>query len=360
MSHVSSHYDPRETAPAADPRHGDPVLDTSRAARMLQNATAESGWLVQEVRSAEVISERPDRRRTIRYRVSARRAGAPFSEVTWHAHQYRSAEGERMMPVLRFLRAAAAPEIRVPTPVGYARESRLLLMTSMEGRPLTGVLEDPIESRVAASLKRLGRALASFHAIRSPGPSARSTERPQFGRWDGAAEAQALEATEARLRESGLEPRVLERLREGAAALRSELADEAGVARSPSMVHRHLRPEHLIFGSDGISMVDLDQASFGEPENDLGTLIATMVLADLKRAGGARQATARADALRAGYLAGGVLRPNRLAAYTSAALLHFVADDKMKNGGVGAPDWARLTAVVIDEALPELTAARAL
>src|ERR1044071_9107402 len=110
MSHLSSHYGPREAPPAADPRHGDPVLETTRAGRILQNATAESGWLVQEVRNADVISESPDRRRTLRYRVSARRAGAPFSEVTWHAHQYRSAEGERMMPVLRFLRAAAAPE----------------------------------------------------------------------------------------------------------------------------------------------------------------------------------------------------------------------------------------------------------
>jgi aminoglycoside phosphotransferase (APT) family kinase protein len=306
-----------------------------------------------------MLSERPDKRRTLRFRVIARRAGSPFSEITWHGLQYRSGEGDRMLPILRFLRAAAAPEIRVPAPLGYAREHRLLIQTTMDGRPLAGVLEDPIESRVAASLKRLGRALASFHAVRSPGPSARSTERPAFGRWDAAAEAQALDEVVVRLRQSGIDSRTADRLRDGAGALKAELTDDGGISRSPSMVHRQLRPTHVIFGADGISVVDLDDASFAEPELDLGTLIAHMMLSDLKRSTEARMAPARADALRAGYLGGGVLRPNRLAAYTSAALLRLAADEKSKNGGVGAPDWSRLTTLVIEEALPELSGARA-
>jgi aminoglycoside phosphotransferase (APT) family kinase protein len=358
MTHLGSHFDPRERAAhSVDERHGDPVLDPTRAARIIQNAMPESGWLVQEVRSAEVLSERPDQRRTLRFRVSARRAGSALSEMTWYGHQYRAGEGERVLSVLRFLRAAAAPEIRVPGVLGYSREARLLLQTSMEGRPLSGVLEDPIESRVAASLKRLGRSLASFHAIRSPGPSARSTERPNFGKWDASAEAQSLEDVEHQLRFAGIDARTADRLREGAAALRAELVDDSGVSRSPSMVHRQLHPSHVIFGADGISMIDLDEAAFGEPEVDLGTLIAHMALADLKRGGGVRLAPARADALRAGYLSGGVLRPNRLAAYTSSALLRLAVAEKPKNGGVGAPDWTRLTAVMIDEALPELSSA---
>jgi aminoglycoside phosphotransferase (APT) family kinase protein len=361
MSHISSSgYTSREPAsPPMDTRHGDPILDPSRAARILQNAISDSGWTVQEVRSIDVLSERPDKRRTLRFRVSARRAGSPFADVTWHGLQYRSGEGDRMLPVLRFLRAAAAPEIRVPSPLGYAREHKLLIQTTMEGRPLAGVLEDPIESRVAASLKRLGRALASFHAIRSPGPSARSTERPSFGRWDAASEAQNLDEVVMRLRQSGIDPRTADRLRDGAGSLKAELADDGGVSRSPSMVHRQLRPTHVIFGADGISVVDLDDASFAEPELDLGTLIAHMMLSDLKRSGGAKMAPARAEALRAGYLGGGVLRPNRLAAYTSSALLRLAADEKAKNGGVGAPDWTRLTAAAIEEALPELSGARA-
>lgn len=358
MSRIRSTYDSRETALPQEIRQSDPILDPARVVRILQNATADSGWFVQDVRSAEVVSERPDKRRTLQFRVTARRAGAPFSDTTWYGMQYRAGEGERLMPVLRFLRAAAAPEIRVPLPLGYSREQRLLVLSSMEGRPLTGVLEDPIESRVAASLKRLGRALASFHAIRSPGPSARSTERPSFGKWDALAEAQALDEVELRLRRLGLDERTAERLREGVAALRTELADEGGVARQPSMIHRQLQPAHVVFGADGICVVDLDDASFGEPEVDLGSLIAHMILADVKRAGGTRLAPARAEALRAGYLAGGVLRPNRLAVYTSTALLRLAASEKTKNGGVGAPDWARLTAVLIEEALPELTGAQ--
>lgn len=359
MTHLGSHFDPRERATSSlDDRRGDPILDPTRASRILQNATSESGWLVQEVRSVDLLSERPDKRRTLRFRVSARRAGSAFTESTWHGLQYRAGEGERMLPVLRFLRAAAAPEIRVPAPLGYSRDVRLLLLPTMEGRPLAGVLEDPIESRVAASLKRLGRALASFHAIRSPGPSARSTERPEFGRWDAAAESQVLADVEKGLRTAGIDARTSNRLQEGTAALHAELAEDGGVSRSPSMVHRHLHPNHVIFGADGISLVDLDDASFGEPEVDLGALIAHMVLADLKRSGGTRLAPSRSDALRAGYLGGGVLRPNRLAAYTSSALLRLAVAEKPKSGGVGAPDWTRLTAAAIEEALPELTSAR--
>lgn len=359
MSHSESRFEPREfSSQTNDPLRGDPILDPVRATRMLQNAIDDSGWIVQEVRSVDLLNERADRRRTLRFQVRARRAGAPFADCTWYAHQYRGGEGERVHPILRFLRAAAAPEIRVPVALGYSREARLLVMTCMEGRPLSGVLEDPIESRVAASLKRLGKALASFHAIRSPGPSARSTERPAFGRWDATAESQSLEDIENRLLTAGLEPKLAERLREGAASLRAELAESAGVARSPSMVHRQLHPAHIIFGADGISMVDLDDASFGEPELDLGTLIAHMMLTDMKRGGAVRLAPARADALRAGYIGGGIIRPNRLATYTSAALLRLAITEKTKNGGVGAPDWARLTAVLVEEALPELAAAR--
>lgn len=359
MTHLGSHdNDPRERALSSLDDRRDPVLDPARVSRIIQNATSESGWLVQEVRSVDLLGERPDKRRTLRFRVSARRAGSAFSEITWHGHQYRAGEGDRMLPVLRFLRAAAAPEIRVPVPLGYSREARLLLLTSMEGRPLSGVLEDPIESRVAASLKRLGRSLASFHAIRSPGPSARSAERPVFGKWDAPAEIESLEEVEKQIRTSGVDARTADRLREGVAALRAELADDGGVSRSPSMVHRHLHPSHVIFGADGISVVDLDHASFGEPEVDLGTLIAHMVLADLKRSGGVKLAPSRSDALRAGYLGGGVLRPNRLAAYTSSALLRLAVAEKPKNGGVGAPDWTRLTAAVIEEAIPELSGAR--
>jgi aminoglycoside phosphotransferase (APT) family kinase protein len=355
MEHAGMNHDSREPSLASsDGRRGEPILDPARATSVLQHAVSDAGWIVDEVRSVDLLNERPEKRRTLRFHVKARRAGTQLSEIPWYGHQYRgSVDGERMLPVLRFLRAAAAPEIRIPSPLGYSREARLLITTSMEGRPLSGVLEDPIESRVGASLKRLGRALASFHAIRSPGPSARSAERPVFGRWDAQAESAAVQEMETKLRASGLEPRVADRLAEGAAALRAELIDESGVSRTPSMIHGHLHPTHVIFGADGISVVDLDDAAFGEPERDLGELVAHMVLADLKRGASVRLAPSRSDALRAGYLGGGVLRPNRLAAYTSAALLRLGVTEKTKNGGVGAPDWTRLTAALIEEALPE-------
>ncbi len=334
------------------PRHVDPLGDLAGATRILSAASADSGWQVREVRSVDVVGERPDARKTLRFRVIGKRGGTPF-ETYWYGMQYRGGvDGERMLPTLRFLRSAAAPEVRVPVLIGYSRETRLLLMTGIEGRPLSSTLEDPIESRVAASLKRLGRALASFHTIRTPGPSARSADRPSFGRWDAQSEVQCLDDVERGLA-TGLEPRLRERLREGCASLRTDLAQDAGVARAPSVIHRQLHPGQVIFGADGIGLVDLDDVSFGEPEYDLASLIAHIILADLKRGASVRLAPARSDALRAGYLGGGVVRPNRLAAYTSAALLRLATTEGTKNGGIGAPDWTRLTAVLIDEAMPE-------
>lgn len=333
------------------PRHADPLGDLAGATRILSAASADSGWQVHEVRSVDVVGERPDARKTLRFRVIGKRGGTPF-ETYWYGMQYRGGDGERMLPTLRFLRSAAAPEVRVPVLIGYSREARLLLMTGIEGRPLSSTLEDPIESRVAASLKRLGRALASFHTIRTPGPSARSADRPSFGRWDAQSEVQCLEDVERGLA-TGLEPRLRERLREGCASLRTDLAQNAGVARAPSVIHRQLHPGQVIFGADGIGLVDLDDVSFGEPEYDLASLTAHIILADLKRGASVRLAPARSDALRAGYLGGGVVRPNRLAAYTSAALLRLATTEGTKKGGIGAPDWTRLTAVLIDEAMPE-------
>ena len=331
----------------------DPLADPGRAARVLQEAGEESGWQVREVRSVDVVGERPDSRRTLRFRVLARKAGGNPAESYWYAMQYRNGDGERMIPSLRFLRAAAAPEIRVPPLVGYSREMRLLIMAGIEGRPLASVLDDPIESRVAASLKRLGRSLASFHAIRTPGPSARSADRPSFGTWDATAEVEALDDVERQLLDSGLEPRVQDRLAEGVAALRADLANDAAASRAVSVIHRRLHPGHVLYGSDGIGLVDLDDVSFGEPEHDLGVLIAHMILFDLKRGTPVRLAPARIDALRAGYLGGGILRPNRLAAYTSSALLRLATTERGKSAGVGAPDWTRFTSVLIEEALPE-------
>jgi aminoglycoside phosphotransferase (APT) family kinase protein len=338
-----------------DPRFepDDPLADPSRAARILNEVGSESGWQVREVRSVDVVGERPDKRRTLRFRVMARKAGGNPAETYWYASQYRNGDGERMIPSLRFLRSAAAPEIRVPQLVGYSREMRLLVMAGIEGRPLASVLDDPIESRVAASLKRLGRSLASFHAIRTPGPSARSADRPSFGKWDATAEVEELDDVERQLLDSGLEPRVQERLTEGVSALRSDLAHDSALARAVSVVHRRLHPGHILYGSDGVGLVDLDDVSFGEPEHDLGVLIAHLILFDLKRGSAVRLASARIDALRAGYLGGGILRPDRLAAYTSSALLRLATTERGKSAGVGAPDWTRFTGVLIEEALPE-------
>ncbi len=356
MNPMAARIEEREvsaTTPSdSRPRHGDPLGDLAGATRILQAASSDSGWQVREVRSIDIVGERPEKRRTLRFRIVGKRGGLQ-TETYWYGMQYRGGtDGEQLLPTLRFLRSAAAPEIRIPALIGYSRETRLLVMSGIEGRPLSSTLEDPIESRVAASLKRLGRSLASFHAIRTPGPSARSADRPSFERWDAQAEAQEVGGVERRLG-AGLAPGLRESFREGCASLRADLARDAGVARAPSVIHRRLHPGHVIFGADGIGLVDLDDASFGEPEHDLASLIAHIVLADLKRGSSARLAPARTDALRAGYLGGGVLRPNRLAPYTSAALLRLATTEGTKNGGVGAPDWTRLTAVLIEEALPE-------
>jgi aminoglycoside phosphotransferase (APT) family kinase protein len=327
--------------------------DHERGPRMLTEAIADSGWVVREVRSVEIVRERPGARRTLRLRLSVRRAGCVPVDATWYGIQYRGTGGESALRSLRFLKAAAAPEVRVTGPIGYCRDSRLLLVPSLDGRPLTGALEDPIESRVAASLKRLGRALASFHSIRGPGPSARTPMNPAFQRFDSSREVARLDEAAGRISNSVSDPRLAERLRDGVEVLRGELADTLSSARGVSLLHRDLHPDHVIFSADGIGLLDLDEAGFGEPEADLGMLTAHLVLTDLRRTSAIRLAPARAEALRAGYMSVGSVRPERLATYTSAALLYLAAGDRI--GAIGAPDRTRLATALVEEALPELS-----
>jgi hypothetical protein len=95
-----------------DSNFNDPLTDPVRAARVLNDVGTEAGWQVRDVRSVDVVGERPDKRRTLRFRVTARRAGGNPTEAYWYATQYRGGEGERMLPSLRFLRSAAAPSLR--------------------------------------------------------------------------------------------------------------------------------------------------------------------------------------------------------------------------------------------------------
>src|SRR5258705_10073051 len=76
----------------------DPLTDPGRAARVLHEIATEAGWQVRDVRSVDVVGERPDKRRTLRFRVTARRAGAHPTEAYWDATQYRGGGGRRMLP----------------------------------------------------------------------------------------------------------------------------------------------------------------------------------------------------------------------------------------------------------------------
>ena len=115
-------------------RHsGAALLDPVASLDVLRHACVPSGWSLQEVQEAELIHERPGRRRTVLYRVLAGRGPEPAREAWWFGKQYASKKGARVRALLDVLQGRSfhpsetSNAYAVPDPIGYAPRVRLLV-----------------------------------------------------------------------------------------------------------------------------------------------------------------------------------------------------------------------------------------
>jgi Ser/Thr protein kinase RdoA (MazF antagonist) len=197
----------------------------------------------------EELKHKPGRRRTLRAHGSRRRA-----IVKLYASDRATTVAARVAAL-----ASGPPEPVLPSVLACEPELRMVVLTDVTGRPLTGALL----AGDAAACRRAGQALGSWHRAwrgRAPEPLRRHGVERELEILDRRAEA--------------LSPGL-------AADLRSAAADLSEPWDCPTVVHRDLYEEQILLG-DRVGLIDLDDAALGPPELDLGNLLAHLDLLALR------------------------------------------------------------------------------
>ena len=317
-----------------------PFLASESACHLLRDACAESTWRVREVLDAQIVKERPERRRTLRYRVVAERGSAVF-ETTWYAKHYRGSRGKRVYSLLHALQSLA-PRILVPVPIGYSPKVKLLVMSALEGSSLSDALAD--SERIDACMKQAGGALALVHKAEEPRLA------DHLGAHGPREEVGVLEVARRRASETPSFLQTAGPFMELCSVVEEELAHER--PRGQVLLHRDLHPGQVVLrGDDGVGLLDWDDAALGEPELDLGNLEAHLFLDDLQRQGSVNSAPRLVEALRAGYLSQDEVSLDRIAAYRRAALLRLATLERLADPSVSVVSWASLARTLIETAL---------
>jgi aminoglycoside phosphotransferase (APT) family kinase protein len=325
-----------------------PLLDPLRARALLQGIVADSGWRVLEVRSVELIKERPGRRRTFRYRLVTEHGTGLPRETIWYGQAYRGPEGERAFRAIHTLRLAAPHPVRFPEPLGFSPEGRLLVMTSLPGTSLAEALAQCSAEGVTAILTYVGGALAQLHSLGRG--LARTPAAPVVEPYRERQVTAALERAVERVGESDLPERLRGAFVRAGESVASDLARaEAPSSRSAALAHRHLHPDAIIVDTGGIGLLDPDEIVIAEPELDLGALTAHLILDDVRRHGALRSAPGRIEALQSGYGSSRELRRDRLAVYTAFALLEIASDPDVADAHACPFDRSQVVGALLDE-----------
>ncbi len=321
------------------------LLDPARTLRLLRHACGRSGWELRAIRAAEVVKEWPERRRTIRYSVVARRPGEPEREIHLYGKQYRGSKGARVRRLMEILRSTTPPDVEVAEPLGYSPKFRLLVVPALEGPTLQERLENQTESELQSKLERVGRAVATVHE--SP-LAAYGDSLTSHGPSD---EAAVLEKACRRAGAAAWPEEVTARFEQACAVVRDELTTGWPGPDRQSLIHRDLHPGQVVVNGGGVGFLDWDAAAWGEPELDLGNLAAHIMLDDLQRRGRVSVAPERVEALRTGYRASRGIDEARFGAYTSSALLRLATLERLADPGVSLIAWPEMAAALVDEAL---------
>jgi aminoglycoside phosphotransferase (APT) family kinase protein len=325
----------------------DRALRRRKALRLIEDAGTDSEWQFRHVECCEVIKHRPGRRLVIRYTVEARRSGERWRLITVYAKLFRGRKGERLARQLAALRALAPPELIVAAPLGYSTRWRLLVTEAIDGASLTDLLQLSDAPRHLADAMA---GLAALHGIDAGDPHAPNDV--EWRRHDGTAEAAVLADSAVRLAAAPFWSQLAPRYGELIARTQERLAAVAP-ARASRFIHRDLYPDQMLLVQGRLGLLDLDELALGEPELDLGNLIAHLSLADLQQHGviDAAPLLARTalDAY-ARHAAPTRLSSRRLATYQAATLLRLASLARLGQAERSVLDWQHLAARLTDAA----------
>jgi hypothetical protein len=198
----------------------------------------------------------------VRYRVRCREvtSGAAIERVLIGKVHRRGDGGKAYAYMAQLWHGGfgAGQPLRVPEPVAYVEELRLLLEAEAEGILLAEHVDDPGVERHA--VESIGRWLAKLHGSRMRG----------LPRIPATVEA-------VRLRAYG---DALERASTGSRRrLRSLMEATIGsvvplVAETPVPVHGDFQPRKIYVSTDAVTVIDFDRCGLAHPARDLGHFIA--------------------------------------------------------------------------------------
>ena len=214
-----------------------------------------------KIRNLAVLSNIPDELQNIEGRTWIKSrivAHAPEKSVTAqcldendqiiaYAKIYAGDEGHQIFETHK----AATGEVRVPRPIAYSETHHLLLLESIDGVPLSTVVESE------DAFFRLGKALKSLHHINPPSSLPRNTRlTPQA-------------VTQASATISQARPDVADLVQRLSAKLTAQYTHG-----KPVFLHGDVHPKNIFLNEKNLFLLDLDQAAMGTATADLGSAIA--------------------------------------------------------------------------------------
>jgi aminoglycoside phosphotransferase len=182
------------------------------------------------------------------------------SNVLAYAKVYQGDEGQHIFGIYQALRrslSSGAQQLELPRALVYSDAHQMLLLESIEGERLIdlGGLD------LLNGYKRLGAALAVLHSLPVP---------------DGLGPFKRLEVK--RIRQAA---RLIGLARPDVQHVASDLADALTVGWKPSSatpvcLHGDVHPKNGLLRDECLTLIDFDQAGFGEAAADLGSFMASL------------------------------------------------------------------------------------
>lgn len=223
-------------------------------------------------------------------------------------------------------RLKATGLLRVPKCIGRSNRHRILVFEWLPGRLLNeAMLDDEVSHHAAASA---GAAIAEIHRQSA-------AALPPLTRQ---AEGAAVQAAAALV--SFLSPEVAGRARSLASTLADRLLQLPLVDRP---IHGDLDATQVLLTTDGVGILDLDEAVRGDPAADLGMFAARLERDSLRGTVPADRVEPLTQALRDGYRASFDIDLSRVDLYTAVGLVRLAPFPFRER----EPDWpARTTALL--------------
>ena len=216
--------------------------------------------------------------------------------------------------------------LRIPGLLGHSDTQHILAFEWLSGRSLDDLLDHPTTT---LNLQLTGEALAMLHA-QSP---AGLRQRRQLGG--------ALDETA-----TGLEPLIPDELGKARSLAREINHRLTNMTAQKTCIHGDFRANHALVTDEGIALLDLDKAGYGDPISDLGNFLAHLERKALFAEMNTSQVEAARTALLAGYERESecTVPSDVLAIHTAAALIQLTHDPFRYR----QQSWAARTSAILD------------